>query len=116
MPFADHSFDLIVCRAAFKNFSEPVAALNEMFRTLKAGGRAIVMDLRNDVSFKEVAAYVKKKDMGWFDSLLTKLIFRFLLIPRAYSKDQFSQLASQSRFGRCEIIESPLGLEVILKK
>jgi len=116
MPFADHSFDLIVCRAAFKNFSEPVAALNEMFRTLKAGGRAIGMDLRNDVSFKEVAAYVKKKDMGWFDSLLTKLIFRFLLIPRAYSKDQFSQLASQSRFGRCEIIKSPLGLEVILKK
>ena len=87
-----------------------------MFRTLKAGGRAIVMDLRNDVSLNEVAAYLKKKDMGWFDSLLTKLIFRFLLIPRAYSKEQFSQMASQSRFGRCEIMEASLGLEVIFKK
>lgn len=32
MPFDDASFDFIICRAAFKNFSEPVKAINEMFR------------------------------------------------------------------------------------
>src|SRR5580692_5879441 len=32
MPFAADSFDLLICRAAFKNFSEPVAAIREMKR------------------------------------------------------------------------------------
>jgi SAM-dependent methyltransferase len=116
MPFAEDSFDLIVCRAAFKNFSEPVSTLNEMFLTLKAGGRAIIIDLSKDVSCKEVAAYVDKMDRDWLDLLLTKLIFRFILVPSAYSKGQFRQMVSSSRFERCEITESLISLEVILKK
>ncbi len=38
MPFKDNSFDLLVSRAAFKNFSAPEAALREMRRVLKPGG------------------------------------------------------------------------------
>ena len=40
MPYANGTFDLIVCRAAFKNFSEPEKALDEIFRVLKPGGGA----------------------------------------------------------------------------
>jgi ubiquinone/menaquinone biosynthesis C-methylase UbiE len=116
MPFADGSFDLIACRAAFKNFSRPTDALNEMFRTLKRGGRAVILDLRKDASYREVSAYVEKLNLGWFDSLLTKLIFVLLLRPRAYSKDQFTQMASRSNFGGCSITESGIGLEVRLAK
>ena len=32
MPFESDSFDLVVCQAAFKNFTEPVRGLNEMHR------------------------------------------------------------------------------------
>src|SRR6201998_492831 len=39
IPLEDGLFDLIVCRAAFKNFSEPLKALNEMHRVLRQGGR-----------------------------------------------------------------------------
>jgi ubiquinone/menaquinone biosynthesis C-methylase UbiE len=116
MPFAENSFDLVVCRAAFKNFSEPVDALNEMFRTLKVGGRAVILDLRKDASFKEVAGYVEELKLGWLDSVITKLIFVVLLIPRAYSKDQFAHMASVSRFGGCSITEAGIGLEVLLVK
>src|SRR5207247_5182412 len=38
MPFADGSFDLVVCQAAFKNFSQPRRALDEMHRVLRVGG------------------------------------------------------------------------------
>jgi hypothetical protein len=38
IPFREGSFDFIVCRAAFKNFSEPVKALREMYRVMKPGG------------------------------------------------------------------------------
>src|SRR5579883_204501 len=32
MPFESESFDFLVCRAAFKNFSQPVRAIQEMYR------------------------------------------------------------------------------------
>lgn len=38
LPFANESFDLVVCQAALKNFTQPVEALAEMRRVLKPGG------------------------------------------------------------------------------
>src|SRR5262245_47526351 len=38
MPFADASFDYIVCMAAFKNFSDPMGAINEIHRVLRPEG------------------------------------------------------------------------------
>jgi len=40
MPFGGESIDFVYCSAAFKNFSEPVKALDEMHRVLRPGGRA----------------------------------------------------------------------------
>jgi ubiquinone/menaquinone biosynthesis C-methylase UbiE len=37
MPFADDTFDFVVCVAAFKNFPDPLAALDEMHRVLRPG-------------------------------------------------------------------------------
>src|SRR5262245_32149940 len=48
MPFDDATFDYIVCMAAFKNFSDPVGALNEMYRVVRPGGEASIIDLRKD--------------------------------------------------------------------
>src|SRR5579871_2269064 len=50
MPFEDNAFDFVVCRAAFKNFTQPLEAINEMFRVLKPGGRAMIIDLRRDAT------------------------------------------------------------------
>ncbi len=58
IPLEDGMFDLIVCRAAFKNFSEPLKALNEMHRVLKPLGRAVIIDLRKDAPWDEIVAYV----------------------------------------------------------
>src|SRR3974390_3507970 len=37
MPYPDASFDFAVCVAAFKNFGDPLGALNEIHRVLKPG-------------------------------------------------------------------------------
>src|SRR5260370_39500738 len=44
MPFEADSFDLIVCQAAFKNFTLPRTALAEMYRVLRTGGTAVIQD------------------------------------------------------------------------
>jgi ubiquinone/menaquinone biosynthesis C-methylase UbiE len=116
MPFDPDSFDLIVCRAAFKNFSRPVQALNEMYRVLKIGGKALIIDLRPDASADAINAYVRGKGLGWFNSALTKLIFKHSLVKRAYSQDQFGRMASETLFKSCEIKEEPLGMQVTFLK
>ena len=116
MPFADNTFDIILCRAAFKNFSQPVEAMNEMHRVLKPEGRALIIDLRKDASMEDISAYIKDANIGWANSLIYKVTFRYLLIPRAYSRRQFTEMAAGSRFGRAEISESGIGFEITLRK
>ena len=116
MPFAANTFDLILCRAAFKNFSQPVAAMNEMHRVLKPGGRAFILDLRKDASMDDINAYIKRAHLGWINSAVYRITFRHLLLPRAYSKAQFDDMASHSNFGASEIRAVDLGFEVTLRK
>ncbi len=116
MPFAANSFDLVVCRAAFKNFSEPMKAVSEMWRVLKPGGRALIIDLRRDVSMRTINQYVNQLGVGHWSGLMMKLTFRFMLIRRAYTKAQFSQVVAQSPFGRYALAEDPIGFELWLHK
>jgi ubiquinone/menaquinone biosynthesis C-methylase UbiE len=116
MPFADESFDFVYCSAAFKNFSQPVEALNEMDRVLRPGGQALIEDLRRDISMDEVNAYIEQSGRNWFDAFMTKWAFRHMLIKRAYTADQFIQMAKDSQFGSCQIKIAELGLEVLLPK
>ncbi len=116
MPFPAEHFDFIVCRAAFKNFTEPVQALNEMFRVLRPGGKALIIDLRSDAPAEALNAEVKRMGLGWFNRLVTKLIFKHSLLKRAYSQEQFRQMASQTPFPTCAIEVDGIGLEVSLTK
>jgi ubiquinone/menaquinone biosynthesis C-methylase UbiE len=106
----------VVCRAAFKNFSQPVKAISEIWRVLKPGGRALIIDLRRDVSRQTVNQYVDQLGVGYWNALMMKLTFRFMLIRRAYTKAQFSQFVAQSPFGRYTLTENPIGFELWLHK
>lgn len=116
MPFADNSFDLILCRAAFKNSSQPLNAINEIHRVLKPSGRALIIDLRSDASVDDIDAYIKRSRLGWANSLIYKATFRYLLLPRAYSRQEFLELASSSAFGGAHIEADEIGFEITLEK
>jgi ubiquinone/menaquinone biosynthesis C-methylase UbiE len=115
MPFENNSFDFVVCRAAFKNFTQPLEAINEMCRVLKPSGRAMIIDLRQDASREVIGAYVDRLGLGWLDSAFTKLTLRWLT-RRAHTTDDFQKMASNSQFGRCEITETPMGIEVVFHR
>lgn len=85
MPFDAGSFDLVICRAAFKNFTEPVRALHEMYRVLKPGGKALIMDLRRDASREDIKTHVNSLDLSWINALITKWTFKLFLLKNAYT-------------------------------
>ena len=114
IPLEDGVFDLIVCRAAFKNFSEPLKALNEMHRVLKPGGKAIIIDLRKDASWDEIVAYVDALHISRTSTWMTKFTFKHMLLKRAYTEEQMTGLVAGSDFKSCEIIKSSISMEVKL--
>ncbi|MGD0435557.1 MAG: methyltransferase domain-containing protein, partial [Bryobacteraceae bacterium] len=73
MPLKDESFDFVVCRAAFKNFAEPVRALEEMHRVLRKGGRGLIIDLRRDAPMESINRAVNGMSLGVVSSVVTKL-------------------------------------------
>jgi ubiquinone/menaquinone biosynthesis C-methylase UbiE len=116
MPFDDNSFDFLLCRAAFKNFTQPVRALQEMHRVLRKGGRALIIDLRRDAPPKSINQAVDGFGLGVTNSIITKLTFRFMLLKRAYTKREFEQLLAQTQFSHIDIQEDLIGLELSLDK
>lgn len=114
LPFPAEQFDFIVCRAAFKNFARPLAALDEMYRVLNAGGIALIIDLRKDFSPEAVNDYVQ--DKGMISGAFIKLTFNTMLKKRAYTKESMADLVARSRFKQGDIRLDPMGFEVWLKK
>ena len=116
MPFDSGSFDFVYCRAAFKNFSEPVKAIAEINRVLKPGGTAVIVDLRKDTTAQEIDNAVSKMGLGPFNGMLTRLIFKHMLLKRAYTEDDFRRMVAETPFARCEITRESIGMEISLHK
>ena len=114
LPYPGDVFDFIVCRAAFKNFSRPLAALDEMYRVLKPGGSALIIDLRKDFSPGEIDDYVRGK--GAINAALIKLTFNTMLKKRAFTQEGITQLASQSQFRGGDLRLDAIGFELTLRK
>lgn len=114
IPFEDCFFDLIVCRAAFKNFTEPLRALNEMHRVLKPEGQAVIIDLRKDATWHEIVSHVDGMNLGIVNSWFTKMTFKEMLLKRAYTEEQIRSLAAASDFKSCLMTTASIGMEIRL--
>jgi ubiquinone/menaquinone biosynthesis C-methylase UbiE len=116
MPFAAESFDFVVCQAAFKNFPDPVAALDEIHRVLRSGGHASIFDLRKDAPLDAVAREVREMRLSPPNAFLTKWTFRLGLLRAAYTREALEALVARSRFRRGEIVQDGIGFELKLVK
>jgi hypothetical protein len=86
-----------------------------MYRVLKPGGKAVIHDLRRDATGTDIKAAVREMGLGWWNSLVTRWILRWLR-KRAYSPGDFRQMAGDTPFGTCEIKCNQVGMEVLLCK
>lgn len=115
LPLPDNAFDFVVCRAAFKNFGDPLGALHEMHRVLRLGGTALIIDMRSDASDDEIAAEVDKMHLGRGSAMMTRAILRTLR-SRAYSRAAIAEMVSRTAFGVADIADGPIGFDVRLRK
>jgi len=115
LPFADGSFDFIICQAAFKNFSRPGKVLDEMYRVLRPGGTALIQDMNRDTNSVDISQEVQRMEIGPLNAFMTRRSLG-MLRRRAYSVKQFGRLAKESAFGGAGIETSGIGLEVHLSK
>ena len=116
MPFEDNTFDFTFCQAAFKNFSEPVKAIAEMYRVLRPGGLSVISDLRRDASPEEIDREIKGMGLGWVNQFLVRWTFDQMLLKSAYSVDEMKKMVSQTPFKKYKINADGVGFQVVLEK
>jgi hypothetical protein len=83
-----------------------------MHRVLKPGGRALIIDLRKNVSWNEIESYVNGLHVGPMSTWMTKWTFKHMLLKRAYTLEQIDSLATASDFKCCEIACNDIGMEI----
>jgi ubiquinone/menaquinone biosynthesis C-methylase UbiE len=116
LPVEDGSVDFVVCRAAFKNFSEPVKALSEMRRVLRPGGTALLIDMRRDVNVRELKRYVDGLGVNLLNRWFMMVVFRGMLIKRAYRLEEIRSMAIEAGWTDPRIDSSPVGFEAWLTR
>jgi ubiquinone/menaquinone biosynthesis C-methylase UbiE len=116
LPVADASVDFVVCRAAFKNFTEPVKAMAEMRRVLRPGGVALLIDMRRDTSLSEIKRYVDGLGVGRLNRWFMMFVFRNMLIKRAYLLEEIRRMAREAGWTETRIETAPLGFEAWLTR
>jgi ubiquinone/menaquinone biosynthesis C-methylase UbiE len=116
LPLEDASTDFTVCRAAFKNFAEPVKALAEMRRVLRPGGIALLIDMRRDASMAELERFAAGLGLSWLSRHFMMLTFRHLLIKRAYPLEDIRRMAAEAGWTGLRIESTPIGFEASMRK
>jgi hypothetical protein len=62
------------------------------------------------------SAAVRHGGVGRINALISRLTFRFMLLKRAYTRNDFERMVAQTKFGRAEIRESLTTLELWLER
>ena len=116
IPFPDETFDFVVCTAAFKNFKEPLKAIEEMYRVLRQDGKALIVDMRRDASNPDLEKLTNDMHVKGAEALFMKLSFKYFLKKGAYTREEFSALASKSKFKKFDIKEDGVTFSAYLTK
>jgi len=113
--FPDAAFDLVFCSWAVKNFMEPGKVLGEIYRVLKPGGKALIVDLNRDATGQDWREYAADRGLKGLTSLAMRIAF---MIHRsgAYSAQQFEELLDRTPFQTREIRSRAINLCINLTK
>jgi ubiquinone/menaquinone biosynthesis C-methylase UbiE len=117
MPLDDATFGFIFSKAPFKHFADPIGVLREMYRVLRAHGKAVIIDMRSDASDETIRDTVKS--MGWsrIGSIMQNRTYKSFR-RTAYTKNQLLDHIAKTKFRRSDIrgSEDSMECEIWLEK
>lgn len=100
LPFQDGAFDAVVARGALHHLADTQAAMREIRRVLRPGGRALLVDPREFVWLEPVKHAIRKHDESFTDD------------HHAYSVDEYAALVAQHLSVEQVLTFHPLGIMV----
>lgn len=116
LPFSDSEFDLVTVGFGMRNIPDTVAALNEVRRALKPGGRFVCLELTRPEKqwFLPVYKFYVFRLMPVIGRLVVKKATPYVYLPRSieafYTPDRFIQVIRESGF--TDVAAHPMTLGV----
>jgi len=109
LPFADNMFDRMIIGFGLRNVTDKLAALKSMYRVLKPGGRAIVLEFSKPVvpGLKQVYDAYSFKILPWLGKrvLNDEHSYRYLAESIRMHPDQVTlkQMMETAGFEKCDV-------------
>jgi hypothetical protein len=76
----------------------------------------LIIDLKGNASPNEISRTVDEMHLTRFNRLMTKMVFKTMLLKRAYTKEQFRAMLLQAPFASVDVVESGVRLEVSMTR
>ncbi len=120
MRFEDDSYDMAISTGAMHHWKHPARVIDEMYRVLRPGGEAWILDPNKECTRDEFARFLKEvlylSGAGFFGRLWLRYGMRWEIRVSCYSKGQIEEMAGASRFGGCSIQSDGMFMTIRLKK
>ncbi len=114
MHYADSYFDIVVSTGSFHHWRNKAKVLNEIYRVLKPGGKALIYELRKDASAEDLEDLKVR-----YGVVVGSLVYRAVAVHSATTLEEYQEVLSdpQNLFKTFEIrLPVPFAMEAVLSK
>jgi ubiquinone/menaquinone biosynthesis C-methylase UbiE len=112
LPFDDGSFDLVVSTLSLHHWRDRTAALREIRRVLKPGGRAWIWDIRKDTT-PETEREARRRYGAMAAFLFLRLVRLHSFVTDAEVRALLREASSS--FAHCRSVEEGLFVRIVLE-
>lgn len=110
MPLEDSEFDFVITSGSLHHWKKPTKVVDEIYRVLRPGCRALVSDLRKDAPKEKVDDFANK-----IDSKLMRWGLKHSF-KESYTARQVEQMIKSTHFREIEITEEEISMGIMLRK
>ncbi len=110
MPLEDSEFDFVITSGSLHHWKKPTQVVDEIYRVLRPGCRALVSDLMKDAPKEKVDDFANK-----IDSKLMRWGLKHSF-KESYTARQIEQMIKSTHFREIEITEEEISMGIILRK
>lgn len=110
MPLKDSEFDFVITSGSLHHWKKPTQVVDEIYRVLRPGCRALVSDLMKDAPKEKVHDFANK-----IDSKLMRWGLKHSF-KESYTARQIEQMIKSTHFREIEITEEEISMGIMLRK